>query len=307
METRKGINVTGSGLRRFWGAAAAMALAGVLLIAPASASAASAGLKPSEAPLVAVGQHYFGNTQHEWNAGCCTTTVDLWHLPPLLTADVLTVAWHAGQNEEGVRLCLAQDVDDYDWAENYPNGSWHVCNGSQQYTVSGSGSARTTLQVRSSTANGYLEVLGSGPQWPGPYDFTIESIQHAIGVGLSPVTRIKPTSILTGSANLSDGSPVPDGLAFTLSASWVTPVNKASHSRSYTVTSSGGALTFPLNLPSSAQGKHVSLTVARPADPQYLAASSPAIEATVARLTPRHHHRRRHHHQHQHRHRRHLA
>jgi hypothetical protein len=261
-------------------------LAGLAALMPATALAASAGLKPSEAPLVAVGQHYFGNTGHAGNAGD-GAAVDLWLLPALLTGDAITVAWHSGSDPY---LCLAQNVDDYNWAEEQ---NW--CNASEEYSVAGNGSARTVIDVKSTTSAAYLEFWRNEcGSCSNPYDFTIESIQHAIGVGLTPVTEIAPTSVLTGSANLSNGSPVPDGMAFTLSASWVTPVNKASHSRSYTVTSGGGAMAFPLNLPSSAEGKQVSLTITRPADPQYLAASSPAIEATVAKLAPppRKHHRR---------------
>lgn len=262
-----------------------------------AASAASAGLKPSEAPLIAVGQHYFGNAGHASNAW---RPVDVWRLPPLLTGDAITIAWHGGQ---GPALCLAQNIDDYNWAEVD-----NQCNGSGEYFVASNGSARTVIEAKSATSNAFLEFSSyCACERSEPYDFTIESIQHAIGVGLTPVTEITPTSTLIGSANLSNGSPVPDGMAFTVSASWVTPVNKASHSRSYTVASSGGALAFLLSLPSSAEGKHVSLTVTRSADPQYLAASSPAIEATVAKLTPprhKHHRRRHHHHRHRHHHHR---
>jgi hypothetical protein len=273
-------------------------LAGLLLAPIGNAQAASAGLKPSEAPLVTVGQHYFGDASHADNAG---DSVDLWRLPPLLTADAITLAWN-GAREFEPGLCLAQDVDDYNWAEEN-----NICNGSGAYEVSSSGSARSVISVRSATSAPYLEFWSKYDDVDSPYDFTIESIQHAIGVGLTPVTSIRPTSTLTGLANLSNGSPVPDGLAFTLSASWVTPVNKVSHHRIYTATSGGGALGFSLNLPSSAEGKHVSLTVTRLADPQYLAASSPAIEAKVAKLTlPHKHHRYRHHrHHHRRRHHRH--
>ena len=272
---------------------AALAVVGLLLL-PTAASA-SAGLKPSEAPLVTVGQHYFGNSYHASN-DAERGPVDLWRLPPLLTSDAVTIAWNASGGAP--ELCLAQNIDDFSWAEEA-----NICNGSGRYRVSGGGSSRTVIEAKSATSSPFLEFWGGSCCSSEPYDFTIESIQHAIGVGLTPVTSITPTSTLTGSANLSNGSPAPDGLAFTLTASWVTPVNKASHSRSYTVASGGGALAFPLNLPSSAQGKHISLTVTRPADPQYLAASSPAMEATVAKLTPpRKHHHRRHHRRHHHRH-----
>lgn len=262
--------------------AAFCVLAGLAALTACRAQAAGGGLKPSEAPLVTVGQHYFGNTNKE--------EPNFWRLPPLLTDDVVTVAWNDPLAQHV--LCLTQDADDYNWAEK-------SCNGSGHFEVPGSSySARLLITANSATAAAFLDFIGEHCCESHPYDFVVESIQHAVGIGLTPAARIKPTSTLTGSANLSNGSPVPDGMAFTLTATWVTPVNKASHSRSYTVTSGGGALAFPLGLPNSAQGKRVSLAVTRPADPQYLAASSPAIEATVAKLRRRHH---RHHHHHPHR------
>jgi hypothetical protein len=271
------------------GAWSALTVACVLCLLVAPAPASAAGLKPSEAPTITVGQHYFGNTTHQWNAGCCNKTFDLWHLPPLMTADVLTVAWHA--ESDITRWCITQDVDDFNWAEHISQAEDNnsQCNGSNVEQVSANGNARTTAQVRSETTNGYLEFIGGGAEYPrGSYDFTIESIQHAIGVGLDRVTRIKPTSTLTGSANLSNGSPVPDGLAFTLTASWTTPANRVRHRRRYRATSGGGSLSFPLNLPTSTRGKRVSIKVSRPADSQYLAAASSSVSAQVAG------HRRRH-------------
>jgi hypothetical protein len=286
--------------------AALSLLVGLAALTASGAQADSAGRKPSEAPLVTVGQHYFGNTANSRDGNASGSisngSVDLWRLPPLLTSDAITVAWHVVTNDVP-GLCLAQNIDDYNWAQE-----GNICNGSNGYLVAGNGSARTIIQAKSATSDPFLEFYSGCFVDPPdevdncPYDFVIESIQHAIGIGLTPAARIKPTSTLTGSANLSNGSPVPDGLAFTLTATWVTPVNKASHSRSYTAATSGGALAFPLNLPSSAQSKRVSLTVTRPADPQYLAASSPAREVMVETLTRRHH-RGRHHHRHRHQHR----
>jgi hypothetical protein len=255
-----------------------LVLISVAPIATASASA-SGVVKPSEAPPVTVGQHYFGN------AGCSECVGgQLWHLPPLLTSDIVSIAWNstAGRYPE---LCLAQDIDDYNWGEN-------SCNGSERSSVSGTGSARTAIQAKTATLAPFLEFIGECCYISLPYDFTVESIQHAVGMGLTPMARIKPTSTLRGSANLSNGTPVPDGLVFTLTATWATPTNRASHQRIYAASSLAGGLAFPLNLPISAQGKDVSFTVSRPADPQYLSTSSSTVKILVARVNRHRHHRR---------------
>jgi hypothetical protein len=255
-------------------------IVGMALLLPTSALAGG-GLKPSQAPLVTVGQHYFGNTG--WSPGS-GELVELWRLPPLLTSDAITVAWNASATYGYPELCLTQDVDDYSWAEN-------LCNGSSLSSVSNSGSARTVITAKAATSAPFLTFRGECCSNSLPYDFVVESIQHAIGVGLTPAMRITPTSVLTGSANLSNGEPVPDGLVFALTASWVTPVNEASHQRTYRASSSGGGLTFPLDLSTSAQGKNVSFAVTRGADPTYLATSSAAVEIPVVKVKP-HHHRR---------------
>jgi hypothetical protein len=273
------------------------------VLAPPPALASGGGLKPSQAPLITIGTHYFGNTEHEDNAG--DGSVDLWRLPSLINDDLITVAWN---NHGGNRMCLAENVDDYSWDEE--SG---LCNGSEGYETAGSGSARTTISAKVPTSSAYLEFTTDCCE-QGPYDFTVESIQHAIGVGLARVLEIPPVTTLLGSADLANAQPVPDGLTFTLTASWVTPANKASHSRTFTSTSSAGNLSFPVSLPTTAQGKNVSFTVTRPADPQYLAAASAAVEIPVTRAAPpplpspppaRHHRHHRHrHHKHHHRHRR---
>jgi len=242
-------------------------LAGLLgLTLLPTAARASAGLKPSEAPLVAVGQHYFGNISHAYNAGF-QRAADLWRLPPLLTSDAITVAWNA----TGPSLCLAQDVDDYSWGES-------LCNGSSQNGVSGSGSARSVINVKSATSAGYLEFLSSCCGEPGSYDFTVESIQHAIGVGLAPKLHMRTSAVLTASANLSNGLAVPDGLTFYLTATW-----GKTGSAQYSATSGGGSMSFPVSLPPETISQTVTFTVTRPVDAQYLAAKSAALKVKVAR------------------------
>jgi hypothetical protein len=252
----------------------AVGLVALMLLAPASASAGG-GLKPSEAPLVTVGQHYFGNTYHAGNVS--DDTADLWRLPPLLTSDVVTVAWNlTGEYESRPDLCLAQDVDDYNWAEYH-----NRCNGSAQASVSGSRSARTAFPVRSATSAPFLEFWGNECCGSQAYDFVVEAIQHAIGVGLSPRTYIRTSATLLAHASLSNGLPMPDGSTFYLNASW--------GSRGYTqysATSSGGNLNFPVALPPETIGQTVTFTVIRPVDPQFLAAQSAGMVVKIARPKP---------------------
>lgn len=256
----------------------AIVAAALAAVAPATAWAASGGPKPSEAPLIEVGQHYFGNTNNTTREH----PAELWKLPSLLTGDAITIGWHAHYFEVGSpRLCLIQNVDDFNWIENR-------CNASQEYSVpaQGDGSVRSVIEVRAATSGAFVEFQGCGSgcefgTYNGAYDFVVESIQHAVAVSLAPMAEIQPTSTLTGSANLSSGAPVPDGLVFTLSASWVTPKNKASHQQTYTVTSSGGGLSFPLNLPKNTEGNKVSFSISRPADSQYLEAKSASVEIPV--------------------------
>lgn len=242
-------------------------LAGLAALTAGGAQAASAGLKPSEAPLVTVGQHYFGNAGHANNAW---RPVDVWGLPALLTGDAITIAWHGGQ---GPALCLAQNIDDYDWAEVD-----NQCNGSGEYFVADNGSARTVIEAKSATAAPFLEFSSyCACERSEPYDFTIESIQHAIGIGLLNRLHIRTNSVLWASVDLSNGAPVPDGLTFNLDASW--PGNGSAQ---YTATSSGGAVSFALALPPETEGQQVSFTVTRPADPQFLEAKSAALSVKVA-------------------------
>jgi hypothetical protein len=264
---RRARSVAESQYRRFLSFVAAVVLALVLL---PSAAFAGGGLKPSEAPLVTVGQSYFGDSlSHGRNSS--DGPMDLWRLPPLLASDVMTIAWTA-TGQYAPELCLAQDVDDYSWGSQ-------LCNGSERFGVGRSGSTRTTIQAKAATSAPFLEfapeccVSGSAP-----YNFTVESIQHAIGVGLLSRLHIRTSTVLVATANLSDGAPVPDGLPFYLNASW-----PGSGGVQYTASSVGGQVSFPVLLPPATAGQEVSFTVTRPADPQYLEAKSAALTVKVAR------------------------
>src|SRR5262249_39324648 len=147
-------------------------------------------------------------------------------------------------NQSRPVMCLAQDVDDYSWAEE-------DCNGSNQYEVSGNGSARSVIPVKSSTSAPFLEFWGYECCSGQAYDFTVESMQHAIGVGLMPVFHIRSSATLTAAATLSSGAAVPDGLKFFLKASAFGQVLAR-----YEGISSGGSISFPIALPPQAKGQY---------------------------------------------------
>lgn len=228
-----------------------------------SARAEGGGGQPSEAPLIAVGQTYIGNSaDHQPNG----EGVDFWLLPPLLTDDVVTVAWQSPTHANF--LCLDMEVDDYSWGKA-------PCNASSDYDVSGTGSERTRLSASHGTSQAFLEFHSCCGLSEAPYNFVVESIQHAIGVNLTPVTSVAADGSLDGSAGLANGTPVPNGLSFTLSAAW-------QHGQAqYGAISSSGKLAFQLALPAETAGKPVTFTITRPADAQYQEAKSASQKITV--------------------------
>lgn len=269
-----------------------------LAVAP-TASAVEPGKKPSAAPTISTGQHYFSQLSNNradgnWNNNF---EVHLWRLPSLFSHDVVTVDWHVAPDPEGdfeVCMVLAENVDDFSWGTRFDEvGANYFCDeDGPVYHVSGSGTARTPITAQnSSSGSTYLEFFSEtyreeAPFRTYPYDFTVESIQHYIAVTMARPTEIGPVATLTASANLGTGAPVPDGMAFLFTATWETPSNKAVHHRSYTATTGGGQMAFQVGLPTSAEGKNVSIAVTRPADSQYLAADSGAIMVPVVHVSP---------------------
>lgn len=114
-----------------------------------------------------------------------------------------------------------------------------------------------------------------------PYDFTVEAPRHYIGIALSPVKEVSTNGSLTASVTAADGSPAPDGLSFTLSATW-----SGGGVASYTSATSGGKLSYGLALPETAAGKSVTFVAARPADAQFQAATTPKVSIQVAKAPP---------------------
>ncbi len=225
-----------------------------------SSATAAGGLKPSQAPLVAVGTQYFGTTD---DPSSSDTQEEFWALPSLLAQDVVTVAWNDRDATWATRLCLVQGIDDF----TFGSAKCDVWDGHETRQ----GSARSEIDVPSTSAASFLRFhkrgftcCGDG----GPYDFVVEAIRHRIGVATTRRSRIARRTKVAASANLTNGSAVPDGLVFDLTA------KRGRRSRSFSATSIGGRLTFNIALPNSWRKRIVKLSVSRPEDDQYLATRS---------------------------------
>lgn len=232
-------------------------LALVALGLAVSSATAAGGLKPSQAPPVAIGTQYFGSTD---DPKTNDTLIELWALPPVLAQDEVTVAWNDRDATGATRLCMVQEIDDYTFGSA-------ECDELNSYDTS-YGSARSKLEVKVPSGATFLKFYKRGYTCcgdGGPYDFVVESIRHRIGVATTRRSRIARRTIVAASANLTNGSAVPDGLAFNLTA------KRGRKSRSFSATSIGGRLTFDIALPNSWRKRTVKLSVSRPEDDQYLA------------------------------------
>jgi hypothetical protein len=274
-------------MRRVIALAATISI-GVLGIAPSASAFEGGGRKPSEAPLITVGQHYTGqlnNHKADANFGGYEE-VAIWRLPPLTTHDVITVNWHATPFTHGsgfpICMTLAQKIDDYNWGSVYGQVNNYFCDeDGPYYGLSGSGTAQTAITDATSS---YLEFASyAGAESPVnfetfPYDFTVNPPLHYLDVALRSVKRVSANGILYATANLATGLPAPDGLAFSLAVTW-----PGGGTASATGVSSGGTVGFQLALPETAFGKGATFVASHPADGTYQAVSSPKLQATVAK------------------------
>lgn len=226
-------------------------------------AAADGGQVPSQAVPVSLGVAYFGdNSDYSCNIDTCR--IDFWKLPALLAQDVVTVAWkQTGRN--GPFMCLQGGVDDYSWNDNLCNLSSGV--------YSNTAGQRSTLTASKATDPAFLTFRDKdcfGPcGYYGPYQFTVESIQHALGLSLS-----KPNGkTVKGTAYLSNGQPAPDGLVVPLLVRVGGKTVAAA-----TATTSGGRLTYQLSVPKAWRGKTATIRLARPGDAGYLDASTAPVK-----------------------------
>jgi hypothetical protein len=254
------------------------------IAAPASAFEGG-GRKPSEAPLITVGQHYTGQlTNHKDDANFGgVDQVAIWRLPPLSTRDVIYVDWHSVPSTRSagyfpVCMTFAQGIDDYTWGSRFGDAAGFECetNHGPVYTLSGSGTARTAITVQETNANSsYLEFYTYANQTEPsrfesfPYDFSLEPPLHYLGVAIREVKKVSATGVIRATATLANGLPAPDGLPFNLTVTW-----GGGGSASYTGVSAAGVASFQLALPETAYDERATLVVTHPADGTYVEASS---------------------------------
>jgi hypothetical protein len=257
------------------------ALLAVLLAAIGVASSASAfeggGRKPSEAPLIAYGQHYTGQlNNHQDDANYSgSDEVAIWRLPPVSTRDQIVVNWHVlpftKRSSFPVCMMLVQGVDDFSWGTVFGSSGGSYCGGSAVHTVAGSGTAQTTITVQNTdTGSSYLEFFAAAEESNPteyetyPYDFTVEAPRHFLGLAVKPKTKVHANGAISAAATLANGLPVPDGFPFALTVTW-----GDNGIATYAGASLGGVVTFPLALPESAVHERATFAVYRPADGAY--------------------------------------
>jgi hypothetical protein len=254
------------------------------------------GRKPSEAPLIAYGQHYTGQlNNHKDDANYeGYRDVAIWRLPPVSTHDLLVIDWHelpyTHSSEFPICMELVQGADDFNWgsimSSTAGSGYYFSCDedGPTLFGVSGSGTARTSITVQSTDAgNTYLEFFsGARAENPAdletyPYDFSVEPPRHFLGLALTPKTKVHANGAISGAVTTADGLPAPDGLPFGMTVTW------GDHGiATYAATTVGGRVTFPLALPESAYHEHAVFLVSHGADASYQAVSG----RLAANVTP---------------------
>lgn len=270
------------------------AVCAIVLVAGSGSAAAfeGGGRSPSMASPIEWGQHYAGQlNNHKDDANITASrydTVAFYRLPPVSTRDVVTVNWHAlpKTHESGFPVCLVliQGVDDFSWGSTFEHMTYGYCSaGTGVYALTGSGTAKSEITVQQTDSSAtYLEFFApaatTDPAYleTYPYDFTVEPPRHALTLSVPSVSTIATNGQLHASITGATGLPAPDGLAYTLNASW-------EHGGFWTGTATSGAgqLTFQLSLPEAAQNEYVKFVVSRPADALYQGVESTAFRAKV--------------------------
>jgi hypothetical protein len=249
------------------------------------------GRSPSEAPTIAIGQHYTGklnNHEDDSNYGGYKE-VAFWRLPPVSTRDVVTVDWHSVPYTEDpghYPLCmtLAQGIDDFNWGSVFEKRDECDTDG-PFYELSGSGTAHTQITVQETTTNSsYLEFYVPADETEPsdletyPYDFTVQPILHYLGLAFQPVEKVAANGVVQATATLANGQPAPNGLTFGLTVTW-----REGGIAAFTGTSSGGVVSFQLNLPESAYGKGARFVAFHPADGNYQEVVAPTQTVRISR------------------------
>jgi hypothetical protein len=277
-------------MRKAVGAVAAVAVF-VLGISSSAAAFEGGGRSPSQAPTIAVGQHYTGqlnNHKDDANYGSYVE-VAFWRLPPVSTRDVVTVDWHSVPStrypgEFPVCMTLVQGIDDFSWGGVFENRD-SCDNDGPVYQLSGSGTAHTQITVQETSTNStYLEFFAYANQTETdryetyPYDFSIAPILHYLGLAMNPVEKVAANGVIQATATLANGQPAPDGVTFGLTATW-----REGGIASYTGVSSGGVVSFQLALPEAAYAKSVHFVAFHPADGNYQEVVTPKQTVRISR------------------------
>jgi hypothetical protein len=256
------------------GAALVLATVGPMPAAEATMS------HPSTAPTALVGVQYFGNTDHcaggELLALC---NADLWRLPALLAGDVVTVAWRH-TSTSGPKMCITGNVDDFDFVDNRCNRSRDQYGNSSTY--GSQGGKRTVMSVPAAANPAYLTFLGlscfTSCSNRGPYEFTVEKIQHRVLGAIPARTSVKRTGSITARPGLTNGSALV-GATFTLK---IKVTGQKLRIRSAKV-SSAGTVTFKISLPKSARGKRATFQLTRGATSTTLSYASAKTTIKIKR------------------------
>jgi hypothetical protein len=273
-------------------------LVGVVAMAMAlgvgSASAFTGGGRaPSEAPLLAWGAHYEGTLGNKeggpdganyLNRECCgmeSSQVAIWHLGSLGVHDQVVVNWHelpfAGSSHFPVRMIFVENVSDFDWGDTFGDTE-------DAYEVSGSGTARTEITVKNSSANDYLEFYSSALQNNSqefetyPYDFSVEAPRHYLSISLASVNQVAANGTLHATATLATGAPVPDGYPVTLTGTW-----SGGGVFTTAATTVAGQVTFQLAMPESSLGRDVEFVASSAATAEYQGVTSSKVYAEVTK------------------------
>lgn len=273
-----------------------------LVLCSVAAAFVGGGGKPSEAPVITYGQRYSAElNNHEGEAnfsrGSSHREVAIWKLPPLNTRDALVVNWHVLPflHESGsfpICMTLAQGITDFSWGEVFEDSGYsHNCTEEEPvYRISGSGTSQTTITVPATDAtSSYLEFYAIDNTSASEttrleeflYDFSVEAPRHYLGVAFTPVSKVATNGSLHANVTQANGSPGPDGLTYTLTATW-----SGGGIATYTAASVGGGLTYGLALPETAAGKTVNFVISRPADSTYQGIESNKLSLSVAKPKP---------------------
>lgn len=268
-------------MKRFAGASLVVGI--VFLVGVSHALAfEGGGRKPSEAPLIAFGQHYTGQlNNHKDDANYNgRAEVAIWRLPPVSTRDQVVVNWHVlpFTKSSGYPVCmtLVQGVDDFTWGTVFGNSAPHYYNCSESgpnYRVSGSGSAQTAITVQNTdTSSSYLEFFSDAEtETPTlletyPYDFTVEAPRHFLGLAVVPKAKVHANGAIRAAVTLANGLPAPDGISFGMTVTW-----GEDGVATYAASTVGGQLVFPLALPESAVHERAAFTIAHGTDSAFQA------------------------------------